>query len=94
MAASRFSVTALACSSMLVVLSCLQAAAASPGIDRLGIKEIYATKPGGMEWIFNATDPRDGLTISPAATTLHADSDSVLKIGRETGRANTGFVCT
>lgn len=60
--------------------------------DRSGVKQIYATKQGGREWFLNATDPRDGLTISPAATSLYSgSSSSSWEIGRETNSANSGL---
>ncbi|MEW6604273.1 MAG: hypothetical protein AB1351_06240 [Thermoproteota archaeon] len=59
-------------------------------VDRFGVREIYQTKPGGREWYFNTTDPRDGLTISPAAAELHHGAGA-WKIGRETDSDNTGL---
>ncbi|HEX7033322.1 MAG TPA: hypothetical protein VF172_10010 [Nitrososphaera sp.] len=58
--------------------------------DRFGIRKIYQTKPGGQEWYFNSTNPRDGLTISPAAAVLYPGSGA-WKIGRETDSDNTGL---
>lgn len=58
--------------------------------DRFGIREIYQTKPGGQEWYFNSTNPRDGLAISPVAAALYPSSDA-WKIGRETDSDNTGL---
>ena len=60
-------------------------------VDRFGIKQIYPTKPGGREWFFNATDPRDGFVISPAASELYSVSNSSWQIGRETAVPNTGL---
>jgi hypothetical protein len=53
--------------------------------------ELYPTKPGGREWFFNATEPRDGLVISPAAASLYGKPDGSWQIGRETGSANAGL---
>ncbi|HXG07694.1 MAG TPA: hypothetical protein VNI77_10270 [Nitrososphaera sp.] len=58
--------------------------------DRFGVRKIYETKPGGQEWYFNSTNPRDGLSISPAAAELHRGSGA-WRIGRETDTNNTGL---
>lgn len=89
MAANKFAAAALACAGLLV-LTCFPDASGSHDLDRFGVREIYQTKVGGREWFFNATEPRDGLSISPAAATL-VKPGSEWEIGRETGSANTGL---
>lgn len=88
-AANKLPIAAAAFAGLLLIVV-IPAVTGNYEVDRLGVREIYQTKPGGREWYFNATDPRDGLTISPAATTLHADAGS-WKIGRETNSTNTGL---
>jgi hypothetical protein len=56
----------------------------------MGVREIYPTKNGGYQWYLNATDPRDGLVISPAATVLFNMGNGSWKISRETMHSNDG----
>jgi hypothetical protein len=44
--------------------------ASTSNADGLGIKGIYKTKPVGRQWFFNATEPRDGVVISPKTPLL------------------------
>lgn len=90
-AANKFAIaTAAVVCAGLVATFPLTAISASD-VDRFGVKEIYPTKPGGREWFLNATDPRDGFVISPAAASLFDGPGDSWQIGRETSIANTGL---
>jgi len=89
-AANRFAIAAaVACAGLVVVFPIAMTGTAS-SVDRLGVKQIYPTKPGGREWFLNATDPRDGLVVSPAATTIYNKSGS-WQVGRITTGPNDGL---
>lgn len=89
-AADKIAAVSLACAGLLMI-SLLPAAAGSNGTDRFGVKEIYQTKPGGLEWYFNATAPDGGLSISPAAVSLESGQDGTWKTGRLTSESETGM---
>jgi hypothetical protein len=90
-AANKFTivVAAVACAGLVITFP--GAMTSTSNVDRFGIKEIYPTKLGGREWFFNATNPRDGLVISPAASALYGNPDGSWQIGRENGSPNTGL---
>jgi hypothetical protein len=82
-AANKFAVVvaAAACAGLVIAFPVVMTSM-TPSVDRFGVKQIYPTKPGGREWFLNATDPRDGLVISPAATELYPMPDGSWQIGR------------
>lgn len=90
-AANKFAIAAAAVACAGLVLTFPVAMTSTSNADRFGVKQIYPTKPGGREWFFNATDPRDGLAISPAAAALYTMLGGSWQIGRETGTPNTGL---
>lgn len=59
-------------------------------LDKWGIREIYPTKVGGREWFMNPGNPRDGLTISPAATPVYDAGNGAWMISRQTDHPNDG----
>jgi hypothetical protein len=89
-AANKFAiaVAVVACAGLAVTFVTMTS---TGSVDMFGVKELYPTKPGGRQWFFNATEPRDGLVISPAAAALYGKPDGSWKIGRETGSPNTGL---
>lgn len=89
-AANKFVILAVvACAGFMITYT--GAAATSRGAGGFEVSELYPTKPGGREWFLNATEPRDGFLISPAAATLHRNLDGPWQIGRETGSRETGL---
>jgi hypothetical protein len=88
MAANKFAIAAAVVSAGLILTF---PAASAASVDRFGVKQIYTSKQGGREWFLNATDPRDGLVISPAAAELFPMPNDTWQIGRETATPNTGL---
>lgn len=91
-AANRLPIWAAAgaCSVLVATVAIVLGSTHDPHYDKLGVLEIYQSKTGGYEWYFNATNPKDGLLISPAATQLHNTGDGAWRISRETDHANDG----
>ena len=84
-----FSVVA-ACSVLAATVAIVVGSAPEPHFDKLGVQQIYPTKEGGYEWYFNASNPRDGLVISPIATPLIPAGNDAWKISVETLHENDG----
>jgi hypothetical protein len=90
-AANKFAIAVAAVACAGLVLTFPVAITGTTSVDRFGVKQIYPTKPGGREWSLNATDPRDGFVISPAASELFPMPGGSWQIGRETASPNTGL---
>jgi hypothetical protein len=91
-AANRMAILAAAAACTVLTATVAMVLASTPDLryDRLGVREIYPTKPGSYEWYLNATHPRNGFVISPAATILLSMGDGVWKITRKTDHPNDG----
>jgi hypothetical protein len=91
-AANRMSIIAAALAFLALTATIAIVLGSTPELryDKLGVREIYPTRDGGYEWYLNATNPRDGLIISPAATVLQSTGDGAWKISRETLHENDG----
>lgn len=91
-AANRMLILAVAavCSVLTATIAMVLASTPDLKYDQMGVREIYPTKNGGYQWYLNATNPRDGLIISPAATALVSTGDGIWKISTETKHANDG----
>ena len=90
-AANKFAIAVAAVACTGLVLTFPVAITSTTSIDRFGVKQIYPTKPGGREWFLNATDPRHGFVISPAATSLYSLPDGSWQVGRITPGPNDGL---
>lgn len=90
-AANKFAIAVAAVACACLVFTFPAASTSTGNLDMFGVKQIYPTEQGGREWFLNATDPRDGLTISPVAASLYSGSNSSWQISRETVAANTGL---
>ena len=91
-AANRMAIISVvaACSVLAATVAIVLGSTPEPHYDRLGVQQIYPTKEGGQEWYFNASNPKDGLVISPAATSLLNTGDGAWRISTETLHENDG----